>query len=89
MASKMVTIVADSGLHARAGRAFVKSVLEHDGCAVSVRKGDLIVDARSAVSIMAMDCSPNDQVEIIVEGGDAERALADLARVVEQDLREY
>jgi phosphotransferase system HPr (HPr) family protein len=89
MASKMVTIVADSGMHARAGRAFVKSVLDHHGCAVTVRKGDLVVDARSTVSIMAMDCSPNDQIEIIVEGGDAERALADLARVVEHDLRAY
>jgi phosphocarrier protein HPr len=88
MASRVVTIVADSGLHARAGRAFVKSVLDH-GCAVSVRKGDHVVDARSTLSIMSIDCHPSEQIELIVEGVDAERTLAALAHVVEHDLRGY
>lgn len=88
MASKVVTVVNDSGLHARAGRAFVKSVLDHE-CAVSVRKGDHVVDARSTVSIMAIDCSPDEQIEIIVEGRNAERALDALVRLVEHGLREY
>lgn len=88
MASRVVTVVADSGLHARAGRAFVKSVLDQK-CPVSVRKGDRVVDARSTLSIMSVDCHPNEQIELIVEGADAERTLADLARVVEHDLRGY
>lgn len=83
-----MTVVNDSGLHARAGRAFVKSVLDHE-CAVSVRKGDCVVDARSTVSIMAMDCNPNDQIEIIVEGRDAERTLDQLVRLVEHGLDSY
>jgi phosphotransferase system HPr (HPr) family protein len=88
MASRVVTVVNDSGLHARAGRAFVKSVLDHK-CAVSVRKGDRVVDARSTVSIMAMDCRPDDQIEIIVEGRDAERTLDQLVRLVEHGLDSY
>lgn len=81
-------MVNDAGLHARAGRAFVKSVLDHE-CAVSVRKGDRVVDARSTVSIMAMDCRPDDQIEIIVEGHDAERTLDELVRLVEHGLGQY
>lgn len=88
MASRVVTVVNDAGLHARAGRAFVKSVLDHE-CAVSVRKGDRVVDARSTVSIMAMDCRPDDQIEIIVEGHDAERTLDELVRLVEHGLGQY
>lgn len=88
MVSRVVTVVNDSGLHARAGRAFVKSVLDQK-CAVSVRKGDRVFDARSTVSIMSMDCNPDDQIEIIVEGHDAERALAALVRLVEHGLRGY
>lgn len=87
MPSRTVTVVNDSGLHARAGRIFVKSARDHK-CAVSLRKGDLIVDATSTVSIMRMDCGINDQIEIIVEGRDAERALADLVRLVEGGLGE-
>lgn len=87
MPSRTVTLVNDSGLHARAGRVFVKSVLDHK-CAVAIRKGDQIVDARSTVSIMSMDCGPQDEIEIIVEGEDAAQTLADLVRLVEDGLGE-
>jgi phosphocarrier protein HPr len=87
MPSRTVTVVNDSGLHARAGRVFVKSVLDHK-CAVRVRKGQRSVDARSTLAIMSMDCGPNDEIEIIVDGDDAERTLADLVRLVESGLGE-
>ena len=87
MPSRTVTIVNDSGLHARAGRVFVKSVVDHK-CAVTVRKGPQSVDARSTLAIMSMECGPNDQIEIVVDGDDAERTLADLVRLVESGLGE-
>ena len=87
MPSRTVTVVNDSGLHARAGRVFVKSVLDHD-CSVTVRKGDTAVDARSTLAIMSVDCGPDDEIEIIVDGDDAERTLADLVRLVEAGLGE-
>jgi phosphotransferase system HPr-like phosphotransfer protein len=46
------------------------------------------VDARSTLAIMSMDCGPNDEIEIIVDGDDAERTLADLVRLVESGLGE-
>lgn len=87
MPTRTVTVVNESGLHARPGRVFVKSVLDHK-CAVTVRKGDHVVDARSTVSIMSMDCGPQDEIEITVEGEDAARTLADLVRLVEDGLGE-
>jgi phosphotransferase system HPr (HPr) family protein len=87
MPSRTVTLVNDSGLHARAGRVFVKSVLDHK-CAVTVRKGRLSVDARSTLAIMSLDCATDDEIEIIVDGDDAERTLADLVQLVESGLGE-
>ena len=82
-----MTVVNDSGLHARAGRVFVKSVLDHR-CAVTVRKGDRVVDARSIISLVAIDCGPNDQIEINVDGHDADHTLSDLVALVESGLGE-
>jgi phosphocarrier protein HPr len=87
MPSTTVTVVNDSGLHARAGRVFVKSVLDH-ACAVTVRKGDRVVDARSTLSLMTIDCGPDDEIEISADGDDAERVLATLVTLVESGLGE-
>jgi phosphotransferase system HPr (HPr) family protein len=87
MPSRTVTVVNDGGLHARPGRVFVKTVLDHK-CPVSVRKGDHVADARSMLSLMAVQCGPGDEIEIIVEGDDAERALSNLVRLVEDGLGE-
>lgn len=87
MASMTVRVVNDSGLHARAGRVFVKSVRDRD-CAVRVRKGAMTVDASSTMSIMSMACAVDDEIEIIVEGQDVEQPLDDLVRLVESGLGE-
>lgn len=87
MPSRTVTVVNDSGLHARAGRVFVKSACDQK-CAVAVRKGDRVVDARSTASLMTLDCGPHDQIEIITDGDGAEHALAALVLLVESGLGE-
>lgn len=87
MPSRTVTLVNESGLHARAGRVFVKAVLDRK-CPVTVRKGSISVDASSTLALMSVDCGPSDEIEIIVEGDDAERALADLVHLVESGLGE-
>lgn len=87
MPSRTVTLVNDSGLHARAGRAFVKRVRDHR-CAVTVRKGDVVVDATSTIALMGMDCGPDDEIEISVDGDHADRVLADLVDLVESGLGE-
>lgn len=87
MPTRTVTVVNDSGLHARAGRVFVKSVRDHM-CTVTVRKGDHVVDARSTISIMTIDCGPDDQIEISTDGDDADHVLAALVTLVEGGLGE-
>lgn len=87
MPSRTVTVVNDSGLHARPGRVFAKSAREHMGT-VTVGKGDRVVDARSTLAIMSFDCVPHDQIEITVEGDDADQTLDRLVRLVEDGLGE-
>lgn len=87
MPSSTVTVVNDSGLHARPARVFVKSVLDHK-CAVTVRKGDRVVDAHCAGQLMMLDCEPHDQIEISVDGEGAEQTLAALVTLVESGLGE-
>ncbi|HSJ43899.1 MAG TPA: HPr family phosphocarrier protein [Euzebyales bacterium] len=87
MPSRTVRVVNDSGLHARAGRVFVKSARDQK-CAVTVRKGERVVDGRSTISVMTIDCGPDDQIEISADGEDAEHALAALVMLVESGLGE-
>jgi phosphotransferase system HPr-like phosphotransfer protein len=47
-----------------------------------------VVDARSTISIMTIDCGPHDQIEISVAGDNAEHALAALVMLVESGLGE-
>jgi phosphocarrier protein HPr len=71
-----------AGLHARPAAVFVKAVLDC-GAAVRVgREGGVPADARSIVSVLALDIQPG---EVVVLTGDDDELLDRLAAVLEAD----
>lgn len=87
MPSQTVTLSNGSGLHARPARVFAKKAKTFD-CDVRVRKDGDAVNAKSALSVLTLDCHQGDQIEIITDGDGADRALGELVELVEAGLGE-
>ena len=88
-ARKQVEVVNQRGLHARASAKFVGAVAElPDNCKVRVAKGDHEAAGGSILGLMMLGAAKGDTIEIIVEGADAERVMADLSAMVEDGFGE-
>jgi phosphocarrier protein len=85
--NQTVTLRNGSGLHARPARVFAKKAKTFD-CDVRVRKDGDAVNAKSALSVLTLDCHQGDQIEIITEGDGAEQALDELVALVDSGLGE-
>lgn len=85
--SQTITLRNGSGLHARPARVFANKAKTFD-CDVRVRKDSDPVNAKSALSVLTLDCHQGDQIEIITEGDGAEHALDQLVALVDSGLGE-
>ena len=86
MPSQTVALVNPTGLHARPAKVFAEAataVAKESGLTVKVAKGENIVNARSVLSVLTLDCHHGDEITITVDGEDAEAAAAGLASLVE------
>jgi len=80
-ASRIVEIVNERGLHARASAKFVKLAAGYEA-EVTVSKDGQTVDARSIMGLMMLAAGPGAQIEITAEGAQAEAAVEALAALV-------
>jgi phosphocarrier protein len=87
MPSQTVTLNNGSGLHARPARVFAKKAKSFE-CDVRVRKDGDPVNAKSALSVLTLDCHKGDDIEIITDGDGAVQALGELVALVETGLGE-
>jgi phosphocarrier protein HPr len=101
MPSKIVTLRNGSGLHARPARVFAKKAKSF-ACGVQVRKvmasdselgggdrqGGEPVNAKSALSVLTLDCHQGDRIEVITSGDGADQALNELVELVDSGLGE-
>jgi phosphocarrier protein len=55
---------------------------------VRVRKDGDPVNAKSALSVLTLDCHKGDEIEIITDGDGADGALAELVALVDAGLGE-
>ena len=86
---KTVTIVNKRGLHARASAKFVGAVAEiPDVTQVRVAKAGNEAAGGSILGLMMLGAAKGDDIEVIVEGENAEDVLADLTALVEDGFGE-
>ena len=79
-----VTIVNKRGLHARASAKFVGAVAALDGSTrVRVAKDGTEAAGGSILGLMMLGAAKGDNVELIVEGENADQVLADLVSLIE------
>ena len=81
-AERMVTIVNQRGLHARAAAKFVNLVGEFSA-AVDVTKDGETVSGRSIMGLMMLAASTGCSIHISTHGADADEALTAIVRLIE------
>jgi phosphocarrier protein HPr len=87
MPERRVVIGSKVGLHARPAAMFVQAAAKQP-VKVTIAKaaGGDPVDARSILSVLALDARGGDEVILVAEGDGAEQALDELAALVARDL---
>src|SRR5687767_6245712 len=83
--SSPVTITHEAGLHARPA-AVVAAAARQFTSDVRLVKGDREANARSLVSIMALEVGRGDSITIVARGEDAQEAIAGITRTLTADI---
>jgi phosphocarrier protein len=84
---RVVTIINQRGLHARAAAKFVK-LADQFAAEITVIKGDTAVSGRSIMGLMMLAAAPGTDIELRARGADAAAALAAIVELVERKFDE-
>jgi phosphocarrier protein HPr len=86
MSERTVTIGSRVGLHARPASLFVQAAARQPVPVKVGKPGDEPVDARSILSVIALDARGGDVIVLSADGEGADDALDELAALVARDL---
>ena len=86
MAQRTVVIGSSVGLHARPAALFVQAAARQPVKVKIAKVGSDPVDARSILSVLALDARNGEEVVLSAEGEGDEKALAELAELLQRDL---
>lgn len=86
MVSKKVTIINPTGLHLRPAGLLCNEAMLFD-CKISFKaKGNITANAKSVLSVLAACVKYGDEIEIICEGDDEEKALSSITKLIENGM---
>tara|TARA_B100000315_G_C14483737_1_gene544175 strand:+ start:419 stop:685 length:267 start_codon:yes stop_codon:yes gene_type:complete len=83
-AEEQVTVNKPHGLHARPATIFVQLANKFQS-SVKVEKDGEVVDGKSIIAILSLGVNKGMPIRLIVEGDDADEAVADLKRFLENE----
>ncbi len=86
MPERRVVIGSKVGLHARPAAMFVQAAAKQPVKVTIAKTSGDPVDARSILSVLALDARGGDEVVLAAEGDGADQALDELAALVARDL---
>jgi phosphocarrier protein HPr len=84
---KKIKIKNPQGLHARPASVFVKIANRFES-EVTVRKGKEVVNGKSIMGLMTLAANQGSVLELEVSGADAEKAMEELEKFLENDTEE-
>ena len=82
---KKLTIRNRQGLHARPAALFVRLANKFDS-EITVRRGKENVNGKSIMGILMLGCEKGSQIELLIEGKDAQQALHELTHLINDEL---
>jgi phosphocarrier protein HPr len=86
MPERRVVVGSKVGLHARPAAMFVQAAAKQPVKVTIAKSGGDPVDARSILSVLALDARGGEEVVLAAEGDGADEALDELAALVARDL---
>ena len=84
---KKLTIRNRQGLHARPAALVVRVASKFDS-EITIKRGKEKVNGKSIMGILMLGCEKGSQIEILIEGHDADRAMEELVHMVTKELPE-
>ena len=82
---KELTIMNKQGLHARPAALFVQIAEKYDA-EITVGKDDEMVNGKSIMGILMLGAQHLSKIRLIIEGDDAEKAMADLEAFLSKEM---
>jgi phosphocarrier protein HPr len=87
MAERRVVVGSKVGLHARPAAMFVQAAAKQPvKVTIAKSSGGDPVDARSILSVLALDARGGEEIVLAADGDGADQALEELADLVARDL---
>lgn len=87
MVSKKVVINNPTGLHLRPAGIFCNTAVQFDS-RITFQHETTTANAKSVLSVLGACIKKGDEIELICEGKDEEKALAAMIEVIEEGLGE-
>ncbi len=87
MANCELTIVNKLGLHARAAAKLVTLASSFES-GITIKRGEQEVNAKSIMGVMMLAASKGAVIEVSADGEDADEALVEIARLVQNRFGE-
>ena len=88
MVSQKVRIKNPTGLHLRPAGVLCKNAIEYSSVVTFKYGGENIANAKSVLSVLGACIKSGDEIELICEGEDEEKALKDIIALIESGLGE-
>jgi len=87
MVSQNVIIKNLTGLHLRPAGILCKEALRYP-CSVKFRFGSIVANAKSVLSVLGACVKSGDEITLICDGREEEKALAEMVALIESGLGE-
>lgn len=87
MIKKVFQISNRLGLHARPAALLVKTAGKFKS-SIQFAKDGYVVNGKSIMGVMTLAAEPGSEIEIIIEGADAQEALEAIAEIIENNFYE-
>ncbi len=88
MVSQKVKIKNPTGLHLRPAGYLCKSAIDYNSVITFKYGGENIANAKSVLSVLGACIKSGDEIELICEGEDEEKALREIVELIESGLGE-
>ena len=85
MRSEPIVVTAAGGLHARPA-AMITTAARRFSSDIRLLTGSREANARSVVSIMALEAAEGDEITVVATGGDAQAAVAEISALLRSEL---
>lgn len=83
MVTQKIVVAEISGLHLRPAGKISEVSLQYP-CIIQIKKGEQIANAKSILGVLAARVQQGDEIEIICDGADEEKALAAVVQAIQE-----